>query len=68
MNKDTLKGQWQQMKGSVKRAWGKLTDDDIAQINGSIEKLSGKLRERYGYDKERVQKEMDKFSKENDLE
>jgi uncharacterized protein YjbJ (UPF0337 family) len=29
MNKDTLKGQWTQLKGSVREQWGKLTDDDM---------------------------------------
>jgi uncharacterized protein YjbJ (UPF0337 family) len=35
MNRDTLQGQWKQMKGSVKKQWGKLTDDDIAQVDPS---------------------------------
>ncbi len=49
MNNDVLKGKWLQMKGEVRRQWGKLTDDDVAQIEGSSEKLIGKLQERYGY-------------------
>jgi uncharacterized protein YjbJ (UPF0337 family) len=34
MNKDTLKGQWKQLKGNVRKQWGKLTDDDLEQIHG----------------------------------
>jgi uncharacterized protein YjbJ (UPF0337 family) len=37
MNKDIFKGNWKEMKGKVKQQWGKLTDDDITQINGSYD-------------------------------
>ena len=33
MNKDQLQGKWLQMKGEVKRQWGKLTNDDQAYAN-----------------------------------
>ena len=61
MNSDTLKGQWHQVKGEVKTQWGKLTDDDVNQIEGQSEKLIGKLQERYGYAKDRAQQEFDNF-------
>jgi uncharacterized protein YjbJ (UPF0337 family) len=32
--------------------WGKLTDDDLTQINGSQEKLEGIIQERYGMAKD----------------
>jgi uncharacterized protein YjbJ (UPF0337 family) len=57
MNEDILKGKWNQMKGSVKQWWGKLTDDDIQRIDGSYDKLVGKVQERYGYTKEEAEKE-----------
>ena len=44
MDWNRVEGNWKQMKGAVKQQWGKLTDDDIAQINGSQEKLEGILR------------------------
>ena len=34
MNKETVKGQWKQLKGQVRKQWGKLTDDDLDQIHG----------------------------------
>jgi hypothetical protein len=30
------------------RQWGKLTDDDLAVINGRRDQLEGKIQERYG--------------------
>jgi uncharacterized protein YjbJ (UPF0337 family) len=48
MNSDQIKGKWTQIKGAVKSQWGKLTDDDLAVIEGDAEKLVGKIQERYG--------------------
>ena len=61
MNADTLKGQWHQIKGEVKNQWGKLTDDDLSQIEGNGEKLVGKLQERYGFAKDRAEEELRNF-------
>ncbi len=49
MNDDVVGGMWKQIKGSVKSTFGKLTDDDLTEIEGNSEKMVGKLQERYGY-------------------
>jgi uncharacterized protein YjbJ (UPF0337 family) len=61
MNKDTLKGKWMQMKGGLRSQWGKLTDNDIDEIQGDSEKFIGKLQERYGYGREQAEKELNDF-------
>jgi uncharacterized protein YjbJ (UPF0337 family) len=61
MNADVLKGKWLQLKGEARRQWGKLTDDDLDQIEGNSEKMVGKLQERYGYARDEAQREVDKF-------
>lgn len=63
MNTDILQGKWNQVKGSIKEAFGKLTDDDMTQIEGSTDRMVGILQERYGYSKDQAQQEWDKFSK-----
>jgi uncharacterized protein YjbJ (UPF0337 family) len=61
MNKDILKGKWNQLKGDTRGWWGKLTDDDVAQIQGDAEKLIGKIQERYGYNRQQAEKELNDF-------
>lgn len=61
INSDVLKGKWQQIKGEARIQWGRLTDDDLDQIQGNIEKLAGKLQERYGYERAEADKEVDDF-------
>jgi uncharacterized protein YjbJ (UPF0337 family) len=65
MNDDTLKGQWNQLKGSIREKWGKLTDDDLDQVQGKGEQLVGKIQERYGYAKEDAQREFDDWASRN---
>ena len=61
MNRDTLKGQWMQLKGKIRQQWGKLTDDEIDQMQGNTEMLIGKLQERYGYEREKAEQEVDRW-------
>jgi uncharacterized protein YjbJ (UPF0337 family) len=59
MNWDTVKGDWTQFSGRVKEQWGKLTDDEITQINGNRDQLEGKLQVKYGYAKDKAKQEVD---------
>ncbi|WP_199611163.1 CsbD family protein [Flocculibacter collagenilyticus] len=63
MNKDIAEGKWKQMKGSVKQKWGKLTDDDVQQINGRCDKFCGKMQERYGMQREEAEREFNQLNK-----
>ncbi len=58
MNQVRLAGEWQQIKGKVKEKRGKLTDDDLAYIDGKRGRLLGRLQERYGVAKEMVEKQL----------
>lgn len=61
MNKDTMKGKWEQLKGKVQKQWGKLTDDDLDVIKGDAKILAGKLQERYGITKEEAEKQVEDY-------
>ena len=62
MNDDVFKGQWTQLKGAIREKWGKLTDDDLDQVQGKSEQLVGKIQERYGYAKDDAQREFDDWA------
>lgn len=63
MNSDLFQGKWHEIKGKVKEKWGKLTDNDLTEINGKTENLLGKLQTHYGYAEERAKKEIADFEK-----
>ena len=62
MNRDIFEGKWKQFRGDVRKKWGELTDDDLAQINGDRDKLAGKLQERYGMAKEEADRQIDDWA------
>jgi uncharacterized protein YjbJ (UPF0337 family) len=51
MNWEPVESSWQQLMGSAKENWGKLTDDDLDQISGKRKQLAGKIQETYGITK-----------------
>jgi uncharacterized protein YjbJ (UPF0337 family) len=61
MNTDVLKGKWTQLKGNVRKQWGKLTDDDVDKIQGDSEILMGRIQERYGRTRDEAQREVDRW-------
>lgn len=63
MNWDQIEGNWTQIKGKVREKWGKLTDDDLTTIAGKRDQLAGKLQERYGYEKSKLERELDDFAR-----
>ena len=54
MNREQFKGLWNQLKGELKKQWGKFTDDDLLQIEGDYDKFIGKVQERYGERKDEI--------------
>ena len=67
LNKDILVGKWEQMKGRVRQRWSRLTDDQLNQISGYYDELTGLIRERYGYIHEKARKDVDEFIQRLDL-
>ena len=59
MDWNRIQGIWKQFGRKVKEKWGKLTDDDLAVINGRRDQLEGKIQERYGTAKDQVRSNVD---------
>ena len=57
MNEDIMKGKWLEINGRVKEKWGKLTDNDLCEIEGKGEKLLGLLQKKYGYIRDKAELE-----------
>jgi uncharacterized protein YjbJ (UPF0337 family) len=56
MNSDQIKGKLHQLKGEIKRKWGSVTDNDVTESEGSMEKLIGRIQERSGDQREAIEK------------
>ncbi len=58
MNWDIVEGNWKQFKGKVKTQWGKLTDDELDQIEGHRDQLLGRIQESYGITKDEAERQL----------
>jgi len=61
MNTDVLQGNWKQLRGELRKQWGKLTDDDLDRVAGSADQLAGILQEKYGLSRSEAGREIDQF-------
>ena len=59
MNDDVFTGQWNQVRGSLKSWWGRLTDDDLDRIGGQKDRLVGLVQEKYGRTREEAEREVE---------
>jgi uncharacterized protein YjbJ (UPF0337 family) len=67
MRTDVLKGQWKQLRGRIKKHWGRLTDDDILEIRGDRDLLLGKIQALYGRSREEAERDFDRWAEEAGL-
>jgi uncharacterized protein YjbJ (UPF0337 family) len=56
MNEDTIKGKLKQMKGEIKRKWGQMTDNDLTEAEGSLDKMVGRVQQRTGERRETIER------------
>jgi len=59
---DKIAGSWKELKGNVRKEWGKLTDDDLEQIKGNRDILVGRIQQRYGMAREDIEREIDTWA------
>jgi uncharacterized protein YjbJ (UPF0337 family) len=61
MNWTTLQGNWNETKGKVKTKWGRLTDDDLTQVQGQKDRLVGVIQQKYGIAKDKAEEQLEEF-------
>jgi uncharacterized protein YjbJ (UPF0337 family) len=59
MNKLTVEGNWNEIKGKLKQKYGVLTDNDLAFSKGKEDELYGRLQQKLGKTKDEIRKEIE---------
>ena len=62
MDRELFEAQWPQIKTMIREKWASLTDEDLRQINGRYDVLVSKLQQKYGYTREQVEEEVNRWS------
>lgn len=61
MEKQQIKGSWNELKGKLKQKYAHLTDDDLMYAEGKEDELYGRLQTRLGKSKEEIRREIDRL-------
>lgn len=61
MNTETIKGNWNQIKGEFKEEYGKAINDKSTEGEGKVDQIVGKIQEKYGLSKEDIKAEISKW-------
>jgi uncharacterized protein YjbJ (UPF0337 family) len=57
-SQDMLLEKWHALKGQVRQRWGKITNPDLARLNGKTDELAVVLQRRYGFGKAQAEIEI----------
>ena len=70
LNQEQINGKWDEIKGGVRNLWRDVTDEELDQVKGNIQSVSGIVQQRYSESKESIKKKldtlMDSFDNETD--
>ena len=59
MNKLTIEGNWNEIKGKLKQKYGDLTDDDLTFAKGKEDEMYGRLQKKLGKTKDEIKREIE---------
>jgi len=62
VNTQVLQGQWNQVRGQLKKKWAQLTEDDLRFNNGNIDQLIGRIQHKTGEAREAIETFLDELT------
>lgn len=63
LNENTIKGKWLELKGTIQKAWGKLTSDEVEKAKGDAKEIGGIIQQKYGESKEKSSQKLSEARK-----
>lgn len=56
MNKSIISGNWEQLKGKLKKKYANLTDNDLLYVEGKEDETLGRIQKKLGKSREELEK------------
>jgi uncharacterized protein YjbJ (UPF0337 family) len=53
-----IKGNWNEVKGKIKKKYGEVTDDDLKYVEGKEDELIGRLQKKLGKSRDEIRREL----------
>lgn len=55
INQQVLQGNWNELKGKIRSKWGQLTNDDMQNIDGNVDRLMGLIQRKTGEGRDSIE-------------
>ncbi|MBW3598048.1 MAG: CsbD family protein [Planctomycetes bacterium] len=55
VNQQVLEGQWNEVKGKLRSHWAALSDDDLENFNGNVDRLVGIIQQKTGESRDAIE-------------
>jgi uncharacterized protein YjbJ (UPF0337 family) len=65
LTKEELTGTWNDIKGRVKQEWGNISDDELKQIEGNVDRLIGLIQKKTGETRTEIEKTLRSLSEQS---
>lgn len=59
-----IEGNWTQFKGKLREIWGDLTDDELEESRGQVDRIVGAIEERTGENRKKIHDRIDELARE----
>jgi len=59
VNQQVLQGNWNEIKGKLRKKWGQLTNEDLQSFDGNIDHLVGLIQRKTGEGRDAVERFLD---------
>ncbi len=59
INEQVLHGHWNEIKGMLRSKWGQLTNDDVLNFDGNVDRLVGLIQRKTGEGREAIERFLD---------
>lgn len=63
VNQQILAGNWNDLKGRLKKKWGQLTNDDVQSFDGNVDRLIGMIQSKTGEARNSIERFLDELTR-----
>src|SRR6266852_1105263 len=62
VNQQVLQGNWNELKGKIRSKWGQLTNDDLQNFDGNVDRLIGVIQRKTGEGRESIERYLNELA------
>lgn len=63
VNQQTLAGNWNELKGRLRKKWGQLTNDDVQSFDGNVDRLVGLIQSKTGEARDAIESYLESITR-----